>query len=543
MTRLPKVGFVARLATLVAVAAVPFALLAGLLLADFAERTQSSAEDYVLDTARHLSADVDREIEQIKARFDMIESLFASGLGIGEIDRIARRGLADSGLDLVVFGQGLVRLFDTSVAAGVPLPRPGNPQLLQRAIDRKEKQISNVFRGPLLHAYLVSVSAPITTNPTGATVGSLYMRSERLVDALRPKLDPSSSVRWALIDREGRYIARSEDHHAFVGQTLAPHLAAISRGTEGTAEIPNVSGAMVVRAFHRSATTGWIMAVSIPSALVYEGTRRALMRFVSAGLVLTASAAFASYLVMSRLKDGLTQLGVAAGRIGRGPLTANVAFDVREYAAIYARMVDSGREIAALAERRDVLLRELVHRSRNMLTIVMSVIHNAFRQYQAADEAKAAVLGRISALALANELVTDTHDAIDLATLIRRAIASFSPEQFTVDGPPVSIGGDTAQRAALLVHELCTNSTKYGALAYADGHIIVHWSHPPDDPTQLVFEWTETGGPPVSHPERTGYGTRLILASAFDPDQPPTIDYRPFGLYLRMVTPIDVLAR
>jgi two-component sensor histidine kinase len=371
----------------------------------------------------------------------------------------------------------------------------------------------------------------------------MYMRTERFLELLGSKVDSSRRVRWALIDRDGRYIARSDEHGRFVGTELAPHLLALSSGIQGIAESIGVNGAPVVRAFRRSPSTGWVMAVSIPTAIVYAEMRQAWAWFLVAGLLLSGSAAYASYRVAIRLKSGLARLGDAAGRIGRGPLPDDPSLDVREFARIYANMQTSGREIATLGERRDVLLRELVHRSRNMLTVVLSVVHSAFRQYARAAEAKEAIIGRISALALANELVTDDHDPIDLRMLINRSIDAFAYRQFSVDGPTVLIGEETAQRAALLIHELCTNAAKYGALATEGGHVLIRWFHPPEDPDTLVFTWTETGGPPVAEPTRRGYGTRLILASAFDPDQPPTLDFEPFGFRLRMVTPVAALVR
>ena len=81
-----------------------------------------------------------------------------------------------------------------------------------------------------------------------------------------------------------------------------------------------------------------------------------------------------------------------------------------------------------------------------------------------------------------------------------------------MEGPDVQLSAEATQPIAMVLHELVTNASKYGALSVPDGHITVRWDCQKGDHSgvRLLLEWIETGGPTVVAPSRTGYGTRAI---------------------------------
>ena len=88
------------------------------------------------------------------------------------------------------------------------------------------------------------------------------------------------------------------------------------------------------------------------------------------------------------------------------------------------------------------------------------------------------------------------------------------PDQVTIDGTDVLLTPAAAQNFTLIVHELITNALKYGALSTASGKLVVKWG---TEDGQLVFGWTEQGGPAVSAPIRQGFGHVILtdLAKGF----------------------------
>ena len=108
-----------------------------------------------------------------------------------------------------------------------------------------------------------------------------------------------------------------------------------------------------------------------------------------------------------------------------------------------------------------------------------------------------------------------------------------------MDGPDLMLAPDTAQNLGLAFHELATNASKYGALAADTGELAVTWSH---SDGEVRIRWEEHGGPPVTPPERHGFG-RVLLEKLVGAtlNGSVTLDFRPAGLVCDIVFPDDHL--
>jgi PAS domain S-box-containing protein len=167
-------------------------------------------------------------------------------------------------------------------------------------------------------------------------------------------------------------------------------------------------------------------------------------------------------------------------------------------------------------ERERLLAREVDHRARNLLSIVQSVIQ--LTRSEDAGELKAALTGRVHALARAHTLLADSRwDGADLQDLLAEELAPFAAEdaqRVRLSGPHVGLKPDAAQTLALIFHELTTNSAKYGALSRGEGRLAVEWAVTGAGP-DLRFElrWTEREGPSVGVPTRRGFGSTVLKTS------------------------------
>jgi two-component system CheB/CheR fusion protein len=113
-------------------------------------------------------------------------------------------------------------------------------------------------------------------------------------------------------------------------------------------------------------------------------------------------------------------------------------------------------------------------------------------------------------------------------------------EQLRVSGPPVRFQPKAAETFALAVHELATNAIKYGALSRPSGRVDVSW-HFVDggDPTELVFDWRERGGPSVAPPQRRGFGSELLERTlAFELKGKTTLAFDRAGLHCTIAIPL-----
>jgi two-component sensor histidine kinase len=105
------------------------------------------------------------------------------------------------------------------------------------------------------------------------------------------------------------------------------------------------------------------------------------------------------------------------------------------------------------------------------------------------------------------------------------------------DGPDIALPAGSASTLALALHELATNAGKYGALSIPTGKVSINWDF--EENRRFTLTWTESGGPELSPPSRSGFGTRMIeraLFTAFDGHA--ALTYAPKGLQFRMVATI-----
>jgi two-component sensor histidine kinase/DNA-binding response OmpR family regulator len=163
-------------------------------------------------------------------------------------------------------------------------------------------------------------------------------------------------------------------------------------------------------------------------------------------------------------------------------------------------------------ETQQLLVSELSHRVKNMLAVVQAIAQQTLRQARDPAEFATSFGGRIQSLSRMHGLLSQSgwQDA-DLQEIVRDQLAAHETARVAVSGPPVRLGPQVVLHVALMLHELGTNSVKYGALSKAEGAVNVSWAV---CDSRLLLEWRERGGPPVKSPLTRGFGTRLIEQTA-----------------------------
>lgn len=213
---------------------------------------------------------------------------------------------------------------------------------------------------------------------------------------------------------------------------------------------------------------------------------------------------------------------------------AFTASPVRDETGVTVGTVIEVRDIAQTRrdeETRTLLMREVDHRARNALAVVQSLV----KLTHASDSVayRTTLLGRISALARAQgNLAERKWEGAGLTDVVcEELMALCPPEHFSVEGPDVTLKPDQAQPASMIVHELATNAFKHGALSRPEGRVDVSWTVSGE---QVELLWQERGGPPVSEPEKRGFGSRLIQQLAQQAGAEVTKDWDPDGLQVQI---------
>jgi PAS domain S-box-containing protein len=203
---------------------------------------------------------------------------------------------------------------------------------------------------------------------------------------------------------------------------------------------------------------------------------------------------------------------------------------------------------AKLAEdQRVLLLNELNHRIKNTLATVQSITEQTLRAANVDPKVRRDLTSRLMAVSDAhNVLVDESWAGADLGTIVRQAVAPhdhIGKSRFEIDGPLVWLSPQQAVAMALALHELATNALKYGALSVTGGGVEIIWNlaHTQLGERLVSLLWRERGGPLVTPPEHTGFGTRLI-ARTFGEESGghARIDYLPRGVQCVMQLRLSV---
>ncbi|WP_170182168.1 sensor histidine kinase [Phreatobacter stygius] len=198
-------------------------------------------------------------------------------------------------------------------------------------------------------------------------------------------------------------------------------------------------------------------------------------------------------------------------------------------------------------EIRDMLMREVAHRSKNMLAIVEAIVRQTIRRSSSEDFAKE-LSGRLQSMAASQDLLVNGNWAgVEIRALAKRQLEHVDGAEaprIDLDGPPLMLSPNGAQALGMALHELSTNALKFGALSNDRGTVHLQWAVT-GEPQQFVLTWREAGGPPVSQPAHYGFGhSVLVRMTEATLHAAVTMIYAPRGLHWSLEAPVtSILSR
>jgi len=189
------------------------------------------------------------------------------------------------------------------------------------------------------------------------------------------------------------------------------------------------------------------------------------------------------------------------------------------------------------AEAEQILVRELQHRTNNLLAVIQGIAQKSLSGSGSLDEARKTFEGRLLALAGTYRQLTKANwSGVSLSEIVRLTLEPFAART-DVDGTDVMLGAKNAQNLSLALHELATNAVKHGALSGKGGKVSIAWAIAGNGGDALLkFRWQERGGPLVSTPNRRGFGTSLLEATFSEIE----LDYAPEGLTCEIHLPLEM---
>jgi two-component sensor histidine kinase/DNA-binding NarL/FixJ family response regulator len=238
----------------------------------------------------------------------------------------------------------------------------------------------------------------------------------------------------------------------------------------------------------------------------------------------------AQEVVLSAQNDSLRLLLEQAG-IDAEVLLAQAGIDAKE------------REAADKLQK--LILGELHHRIKNTLATVSAIASQSFRAAPSIEHGRKAMEGRLLALGRAHDLLMQV--SWSNASLTHTFIGATEPydsqgaRRFHFNGPDIRITSGAVIALSMTFNELCTNTTKFGALSTPAGRVEVTWTIDGDKP-RLRLTWTERGGPPVLPPARRSFGTRMMESLGQQLNGQVKLSYDPAGFLYSLDVPLGAIA-
>jgi two-component sensor histidine kinase len=197
-----------------------------------------------------------------------------------------------------------------------------------------------------------------------------------------------------------------------------------------------------------------------------------------------------------------------------------------------------------IEQRQALLVRELHHRVKNTLAAVQALVGATGRSTGSFDEFYRSFSKRIASLAKTHNLLTEdywqTAPLREIALNELKPFAESRQPRFILLGPPVELAADLAVPVGMALHELTTNAVRYGALSVPAGYVEVRWNVTETEGVRkLHLAWREFGGPPVSKPQRQGFGSTLLQrVLPMQCNAKVEIEYAREGMRFRMDAPL-----
>jgi two-component sensor histidine kinase/DNA-binding response OmpR family regulator len=212
--------------------------------------------------------------------------------------------------------------------------------------------------------------------------------------------------------------------------------------------------------------------------------------------------------------------------------------------ALLAQAGIDAKEREAADKLQKLILDEMHHRIKNTLATVTAIASQSLRTATSIEHGQQAIEGRLIALGRAHDLLLQVSWAnASLVDTVRSAVKPYEDlgtGRISIAGSDIGITSSAVIALALTLNELCTNTTKFGALSMPAGHVEIAWAID-DESQRLRLTWTEIGGPAVGAPTRRSFGTRMMDALGRQLNGTVRLDYKPSGFVYMLDAPLSSL--
>ncbi|MDH0873038.1 MULTISPECIES: sensor histidine kinase [Agrobacterium] len=504
------------LVVMATVITLPLILFVGYLMLRLEAEKRDDLQRETIEDVRVVSRNIDRRLQEIATSLNLLSQFpeLESGNLAAFQGRVAD-SLKREGLYAILATKDGQQHLNTRVPFGKPLGKVPVEADLAKAIESRRITVSNIFFGSTSKEWVFNVTMPL--DPELGSAGDALILTQNASDLSRLISTENLPRNWAvaIIDGTNRVVVSTAPDEAAIGKPfVTPAILSEMQAFSGNF----FDGKGNLYAYAQLPGWQWKTVMWGPLAASQAALVDTWRQMMIGSLVLVLIAIGGAYLVGRQLRSSIRDLTLMAERIGEGEIVAPVDTKIKEANQVAIALSNASFDRSQSEERLQLLLHELVHRSKNILTLVQAMIRQLGRENKSIPEFQKEVDHRLRGLGMSIRALAEVQwQGLPIRKLIETHLDVFGTvaERFVLAGDDFMLSPEAAQNFGLVVHELTTNSIKYGALSAPSGKITVRWEPVEKDGRQMLhLVWTETGGPPAQEPSRKGFGTTVIKRHA-----------------------------
>jgi two-component sensor histidine kinase len=357
-------------------------------------------------------------------------------------------------------------------------------------------------------------------------------------------LAPGSAL--TIADRDGTIVARQPYPERFVGTRIPDGFQPLVNGTSpGIQNITSQDGTKRLIGYIPPAASGIDLYVSAGSASsgAYSSIESAAVRgFFFLGIGCLSALLLAWWFGRSQIRRPVERIlmtterwhaGDYAARTGLAAQDGEIEATGEALDGLADQLEKRETERNAAARQRELLIQELNHRVKNVLAVVQSIASSTLRRDMPPERLQE-FERRLGAIARSHELLTTNHweeSGLDeIVEAVVTPLCGADRHRVRAEGPSLVLQPIPALSMSMLLHELCTNALKYGALSTPGGYVTIAWDEPASGEGYRLT-WQEIDGPAVTAPTHQGFGSRLIATLARRLGGTASMRYEPEGVF------------
>lgn len=448
----------------------------------------------------------------LEEEFRTLETMLAVFASSGWLDeqrydlmhQRAVSALSGTGRYLIVLDDDFNQILNTRVPYGPGLGKTGDIGTAAQVLANGDVTVSNLFTGNVSGKLVFNVLRRVVL-PDGMRHILILTRNADDLDGLFGPSLRSAGWSFAVFDGSGRLAMSSllpEQSEQPIPDTCLDPVFGFQ--VSGSAESERY---VLDRAVDRSS---WRVCAWGAADRLNARTERSWTTFFTVALVWFGAALIAAVALSMIISRAIANAARVAEALDSGrEITIGSSF-VREVNDVLSSLRRAAAERLRRDEELRLLLRETAHRAKNQIAIATSLLGLSARNATDVEALRDDLSERLVALGRSIDMMSGTRfDTAPISELIKVQLTPFldgANDRLDLEGEEVTISQNAAQSFGLVLHELATNASKYGAWSRPEGTVHIAWTL---DNSDLVLEWSERGSP-AAEPERKGFGTTLV---------------------------------